>query len=39
VIRSGVQAGDWVVVEGVQKLKPGAKVNPERITLTVPGAQ
>ncbi|NOV29497.1 efflux RND transporter periplasmic adaptor subunit [Methylomonas sp. ZR1] len=39
VIRSGLQAGDWVVVEGVQKLKPGAKVNPERIDLAAPGAQ
>jgi len=34
VISQGLQAGDWVVVDGLQKLKPGAKVNPERITLT-----
>lgn len=38
VIRSGLQAGDWVVVEGLQKLKPGAKVNPERISLAGQGA-
>jgi multidrug efflux system membrane fusion protein len=38
VIRSGLQAGDWVVVEGLQKLKPGAKVNPERISLADQGA-
>ncbi|OQW78082.1 MAG: efflux transporter periplasmic adaptor subunit [Proteobacteria bacterium ST_bin11] len=38
VIRSGLQAGDWVVVEGLQKLKPGAKVNPERTSLAEPGA-
>jgi len=39
VIRSGLQAGDWVVVEGLQKLKPGAKVNPERTSFSTPGAQ
>ncbi|AMK78921.1 MULTISPECIES: efflux RND transporter periplasmic adaptor subunit [Methylomonas] len=39
VIRSGLQADDWVVVEGLQKLKPGAKVDPERTSLTAPGAQ
>ncbi len=39
VIRSGLQAGDWVVVEGLQKLKPGAKVNPERISLADQGAR
>lgn len=39
VIRSGLQAGDWVVVEGLQKLKPGAKVNPERTSLVAQGAQ
>ncbi|WP_442923367.1 efflux RND transporter periplasmic adaptor subunit [Methylomonas sp. LL1] len=36
VIREGLQAGDWVVIEGVQKLKPGIKVNPERISLAEP---
>jgi multidrug efflux system membrane fusion protein len=34
VIAQGLQAGDWVVVDGLQKLKPGIKVHPERITLT-----
>lgn len=33
VIRDGVNADDWVVIEGVQKLKPGMSVKPERITL------
>ncbi|MGZ4960123.1 MAG: efflux RND transporter periplasmic adaptor subunit [Methylomonas sp.] len=33
VISEGVQPGDWVVIEGIQKLKPGAKVTPERISL------
>lgn len=39
VIRGGLQPNDWVVVEGLQKLKPGAKVNPERTSLVDQGAQ
>jgi multidrug efflux system membrane fusion protein len=34
VIKEGLKAGEWVVIEGLQKLKPGIKVNPERISLT-----
>jgi multidrug efflux system membrane fusion protein len=34
VIRDGVQTGDWVVVDGLQKVRPGSKVEPEQITLT-----
>ncbi len=33
VISAGLQANDWVVIDGLQKLKPGSKVNPEKITL------
>lgn len=33
VIREGLKRDDWVVIEGLQKLKPGMKVNPERISL------
>ncbi|MDT4328686.1 efflux RND transporter periplasmic adaptor subunit [Methylomonas sp. MED-D] len=33
VISDGLRAGEWVVVEGQQKLRPGTKVNPERIAL------
>jgi membrane fusion protein, multidrug efflux system len=36
VISNGLNAGDWVVIEGLQKLRPGIKVNPERITLAKP---
>jgi multidrug efflux system membrane fusion protein len=36
VISEGLQAGDWVVIEGLQKLKPGAKVEPEQTSLAVP---
>lgn len=39
VIREGLQPGDWVVVEGLQKLKPGAEVKPEKITFPSQGAQ
>ncbi|MGZ8214475.1 MAG: efflux RND transporter periplasmic adaptor subunit [Methylosarcina sp.] len=33
VIKKGVSAGEWVVIEGLQKLKPGIKVTPERISV------
>ncbi|MDD4914559.1 MAG: efflux RND transporter periplasmic adaptor subunit [Methylococcales bacterium] len=34
VITQGLQAGEWVVVDGLQKLKPGAPVKAEQIVLT-----
>lgn len=33
VITDGLQPGDWVVVEGLQKLKPGITVTPERTAI------
>jgi multidrug efflux system membrane fusion protein len=33
VIRKGLAAGEWVVIEGLQKLRPGIEVNPEQISL------
>lgn len=33
VISQGLQTGEWVVIEGVQKLKPDSKITPEKITL------
>ena len=36
VVKDGLKAGEWVVIEGLQKLKPGIKVNPERISLAEP---
>jgi len=39
VISEGVKHEDWVVIEGVQKLKPGAQVNPERIAITESGTK
>jgi membrane fusion protein, multidrug efflux system len=35
IIESGLDPGDWVVTEGVQQAFPGAKVEPQRIQLTV----
>jgi membrane fusion protein (multidrug efflux system) len=33
VIDAGLKAGDRVVVEGVQKVRPGMKVKPETVTI------
>jgi RND family efflux transporter MFP subunit len=34
IIESGLDPGDWVVTEGVQRAFPGAKVAPQRAELT-----
>lgn len=39
VITEGLKPEEWVVIEGIQKLKPGIKVNPERIPLAVQEAE
>ena len=39
VINQGLQPGEWVVIEGVQKLKPDSKIEPEKITLTTTAGQ
>ena len=33
VITQGLKADEWVVIDGLQKIRPGIKVNPERISL------
>ncbi len=33
VIEEGLQAGDWVVVNGIQRARPGGKVAPERVKM------
>ena len=33
IIESGLDPGDWVVTEGLQRAFPGAKVDPQRSTL------
>lgn len=35
VVKSGLKAEDWVVVKGVQRARPGQKVNPTREPLQV----
>ncbi|RTL73085.1 MAG: efflux RND transporter periplasmic adaptor subunit [Hyphomicrobiales bacterium] len=39
VIREGVAATDWVVTNGLQRARPGSKVEPKRVALTVSEAQ
>ena len=36
VVREGVTAQDWVVVAGLQRLRPGAVVDPQRDTVSLP---
>ncbi|WP_113887735.1 efflux RND transporter periplasmic adaptor subunit [Roseiarcus fermentans] len=33
IVNSGLDPGDWVVTEGLQRAFPGAKVDPQRTTL------
>lgn len=39
VIREGLQPEDWVVVNGIQRVTPGARVDPERQTSSPPSGQ
>ena len=38
IIESGLEPGDWVVTEGIQRAFPGAKVEPQRSELTAAAA-
>ena len=38
VVREGLTPEDWVVVAGIQRVKPGAKVDAQRATLPEPAA-
>jgi membrane fusion protein, multidrug efflux system len=38
IIESGLDPGDWVVTEGIQRAFPGAKVDPQRVELTAAAA-
>ncbi|MDX2201522.1 MAG: efflux RND transporter periplasmic adaptor subunit [Hyphomicrobiaceae bacterium] len=38
-IREGVAASDWVVTNGLQRARPGGKVQAKRVSLTVSEAQ
>ena len=33
IVESGLNPGDWVVTDGLQRAFPGAKVEPQRTTL------
>ncbi len=35
-IKQGLQEQEWVVIDGLQKLKPNSTIEPEKITLTEP---
>lgn len=35
VIEKGVTPGEWIVVNGLQRARPGATVSPERVTMTM----
>jgi membrane fusion protein, multidrug efflux system len=38
IIESGLDPGDWVVTQGTQRAFPGAKVEPQRTTLSADAA-
>lgn len=35
VIEAGLEAGDWVIINGLQRARPGAKVEPERAEMPI----
>jgi multidrug efflux system membrane fusion protein len=38
VVREGLAAGDWVVTKGLQRARPGSKVEPRRMVIAEPEA-
>ena len=38
IVEAGLDPGDWVVTQGIQRAFPGAKVEPQRTTLTADAA-
>ena len=38
VVREGVGAEDWVITKGLQRARPGLKVEPKRTTIAVSAA-
>ncbi|HXQ21886.1 MAG TPA: hypothetical protein VN812_09440, partial [Candidatus Acidoferrales bacterium] len=39
VIESGIQKDEWVIVNGLQRARPGSTVKPTRTTLHAPEPQ
>jgi len=37
VIKEGLSPDDWVIVAGIQRARPGAKVTPQEVTLKLEG--
>lgn len=37
VVTAGLQPGDWVIVTGIQRARPGAPVTPQRVDMPVAG--
>jgi RND family efflux transporter MFP subunit len=33
VIEQGIQPGEWIIINGVQRARPGGKVNPEQVEM------
>jgi multidrug efflux system membrane fusion protein len=38
VIETGLEPGDWVVTEGIQRAAPGSKVSPEKAVMQASAA-
>jgi membrane fusion protein, multidrug efflux system len=38
VVREGLAAGEWVVTKGLQRARPGSKVEPRRMIIAEPEA-
>jgi multidrug efflux system membrane fusion protein len=38
VVRDGIAAGDWVITRGLQRARPGLKVEPKRVAIAVSDA-
>jgi RND family efflux transporter MFP subunit len=36
VIQEGARAGEWVIVNGLQRVRPGVKVEPKRVPMPLP---
>lgn len=36
VVREGLQAGETIVVNGLQRVRPGASINPQRVAMEQP---
>jgi hypothetical protein len=33
IVRAGLAAGDWVIIEGISRLQPGMPVSPKRTVI------